>query len=69
MIYHATNGVLTINGKEYPIKADKIEWREPEPAEPIYHPQSFEIEVSIQWTWIAPFAFSLPPAGCVPMYN
>ena len=39
-------------------------------AEPVYYPpQSFEVECTITWRWWAPFAFSLPPAGCVPMFN
>mgnify|MGYP001572087245 CR=1 FL=1 len=69
MIYHGTEATLIINGKEIPIKAWAVESATPDPAEPISPPRFFEFEVSFRWTWIAPFAFSLPPAGCVPMFN
>lgn len=40
-----------------------------EDVEPFVLPQSFEFTVTLTRQWWAPYALSLPPVGCVPMYN
>jgi hypothetical protein len=75
MILHGTQGRISMRGKDgdwHDITAgvrDVDLTLSTEDAELIELLACVEFTITFTWQRWAPFALSLPPAGCVPMYN
>ena len=68
-LIYGTNATISIKNKAGEWEEIETETTDADLAAYLNLPGSFEFEVTCTWRWVDPWAFALPPAGMLPMYN